>query len=125
MNGTNAVWLVRWEVADPSGAGHTFFAGMESDAGQPPTFFDGETSSINTTHGKFLTYPPAHTIQGSYTPASPGTITLTVPVSDVGGNARAALRSITAFSVTQSAPSSSGNTIFNFIDGTRTFDFVP
>jgi hypothetical protein len=125
MNGTDAVWLVRWEVADPSGAGHTFFAGMESDAGQPPTFFDGETSSINTTHGKFLTYPPAHTIQGSYTPASPGTITLTVPVRDVGGNVRAAVRSITAFSVTQSAPSSSGNTIFNFIDGTRTFDFVP
>jgi hypothetical protein len=125
MNGSDAVWLVRWEVADPSGAGHTFFAGMESDAGQPPTFFDGETSSINTTHGKLLTYPPANTIQGSYTPASPGIITLTVPVADVGGNPKAALRSITAFSATQSAPSSSGNAIFNFIDGTKPFDFAP
>jgi hypothetical protein len=43
----------------------------------------------------------------------------------VGGNASAVLRSITAFSVTQSAPSSSGDTIFNYIDGTRAFDFVP
>jgi hypothetical protein len=125
LNGTDAVWLVRWEIADAGGAGHTFFAGMESDAGQPPTFFDGETSSINTTHGKFLTYPPAHSIEGSYTAGSPGTITMTVPVSDVGGNASAVLRSITAFSVTQSAPSSSGDTIFNYIDGTRAFDFVP
>ena len=36
------------EVADPNGAGHTYFAAMESDGGQAPTFFDGETSSINT-----------------------------------------------------------------------------
>jgi len=36
------------------------------------TFFDGETSSINTSHGKFLTYPPGHTIQGGYTATSPG-----------------------------------------------------
>jgi len=83
LGGTAAVWLVRWEVPDPNGAGHTYFAAMESDGGQAPSFFDGETSSINTTHGKFLTYPPAHTIQGSFTPT--GVITLNVPIADVGG----------------------------------------
>jgi hypothetical protein len=64
LGGTDAVWLVRWEVPDLNGAGHTYFAAMESDGGAAPSFFDGETSSINTTHGKFLTYPPAHNIQG-------------------------------------------------------------
>jgi hypothetical protein len=58
---------------------------QESDAGQAPSFFDGERSSINTTHGKFLTYPGAHNIQGSFTLGSPGVITLNVPVADVGG----------------------------------------
>ncbi len=124
LGGSDAVWLVRWEVADPKGAGHTYFAGMESDAGQSPSFFDGETSSINTTHGKFLTYPPAHTITGSFTAASPGVITLIVPVADVGGNSKASLLSITGLTVTQAATSSTGP-IFNQIDATAPFDFKP
>ncbi len=125
LGGTDAVWLVRWEVPDANGAGHTYFTGMESDAGQTPNFFDGETSSINTTHGKFLTYPPAHSIQGSFTLSSPGTITLTVPIADVGGNSKATLFSITGLSVTQSTSSSTGDTIFNPIDATGPFDFKP
>ena len=125
LGGTDIVWMVRWEVPDSSGAGHTYFAAMESDAGGAPTFFDGETQSINTSHAKFLTYPPAHTIQGSYTAAAPGTITLTVPVADVGGNGTARLYSITAVSVTQSTASSSGASIFNPIDSTAPFDFKP
>ena len=116
LGGTNAVWLVRWEVPDPNGAGHTYFAGMESDGGAAPSFFDGETSSINTTHGKFLTYPRAHSIQGSYTPNGPGVITLTVPIGDVGGNSRATMYSITGLS---------GDTIFNQIDSTAPFDLKP
>jgi len=125
LGGTDAVWLVRWEVPDPNGAGHTYFAAMESDNGAAPSFFDGETSSINTTHGKFLTYPPARTIQGSYTAGSPGTITLTVPIADVGGNSKATLYSLTGLTVTQATASSSGDTIFNQIDATRSFDFKP
>jgi len=72
-----------------------------------------------------LTYPPAHNIQGTYTATSPGTITLTVPIADVGGNAKAALYSITGLSVTQATASSSGDTLFNLIDSTRPFDFKP
>jgi hypothetical protein len=125
LGGTDAVWLVRWEVPDPNGAGHTYFAAMESDAGQSPSFFDGETSSINTTHGKFLTYPGAHSIQGSFTLGSPGVITLNVPVADVGGNSKATLFSITGLSVTQATASSTGDTIFSQIDATAPFDFKP
>jgi hypothetical protein len=125
LGGTDAVWLVRWEVPDLNGAGHTYFAAMESDGGAAPSFFDGETSSINTTHGKFLTYPPAHNIQGSYTASSPGTITLTVPITDVGGNSKATLYSVTALTVTQATSSSSGDTIFNQIDSSAPFDFKP
>ena len=123
LGGTDAVWFVRWEVPSSSGAGHTYFAGMESVSGGAPTFFDGETSSVNTTHGKFLTYPPAHTIQGSYTAS--GTITLTVPIADVGGNSKATLYSLTGLTVTQATPSSTGDTIFNQIDATKPFDFKP
>ena len=125
LGGTDAVWLVRWEVPDPNGAGHTYFAAMESDGGQTPTFFDGETSTISDTHGKFMTYPGAHTIQGTYTATAPGVITLTVPIADVGGNANATLYSITGLSVTQTTPSSSGTAIFNQIDATQAFDFTP
>lgn len=125
LGGTDAVWLVRWEIPDANGAGHTYFAAMESDAGQAPTFFDGETSTISDTHGKFMTYPGAHAIQGTYTAAAPGVITLTVPIADVGGNASATLYSITGLSVTQTAPSSTGTAIFNQIDATHAFDFTP
>jgi len=123
LGGIDAVWLVRWEIPDPNGAGHTYFAGMESDSGGAPSFFDGETGSISTTHAKFLTYAPGNTIAGSYTPA--GVITLTVPVSDVGGNSKATLYSITAVTVTQNQASSTGSAIFNPIDSTAAFDFVP
>jgi hypothetical protein len=122
LGGSNALWMVRWEVPDTNGAGHTYFAGMESDAGQAPTFFDGETASISTTHGKFLTYPPAHAIPGTYTSASPGVIKLLVPIADVGGNAAQKLFSVTGLTATQTGPSSSGDTIFNQIDATVPFD---
>ena len=122
LGGTDAVWLVRWEVPDPNGAGHTYFAAMESDNGQAPSFFDGETSTLQ---GFFLTYPPAHTIQGSYkNSSSGGVITLTVPIADVGGNSTATLYSLTGLSVTQSAASST-NPVFNQIDASAPFDFTP
>jgi hypothetical protein len=125
LGGTDAVWLIRWEVPDPNGAGHTYFAAMESDDGQAPTFFDGETQTLDSNQGFFITYPPAHTIQGSYKNSQKGgVITLTVPIADVGGNGKATLYSLTGLSVTQST-ASSPNTIFNQIDATAPFDFVP
>jgi hypothetical protein len=125
LGGTDAVWLVRWEVPDPNGAGHTYYAAMESDNGQSPTFFDGETTTLASNQGFFMTYPPTHTIPGSYTnTAGGGVIKMTVPVADVGNNSRAVLYSLTGLTVTQ-ASSSSSNTIFNQIDATAPFDFIP
>ena len=124
LGGTNAVWLVRWEVPDPNGSGHTYFAAMESDNGGTPTFFDGETTTFDSGQGFFMTYPPGHTVQGSYKNSSKGgVITLTVPVADVGGST-APLYSLTGLSVTQSTASST-TTVFNQIDATAPFDFVP
>jgi hypothetical protein len=126
LGGEDAIWMVRWEVPDPNGAGHMYFAAMESDAGGAPTFYDGETSSINTTHGKYLTYPPAHTIPGSAVAGvGGGTITLTVPVADVGGSSKATLYSVTGLTATQATPASSGDTLFNIIDSSGAFDFKP
>jgi len=125
LGGANAVWLVRWEVPDPNGSGHTYFAAMESDTGGTPTFFDGETTTFDSGEGFFMTYPPGHTIQGSYKNSSKGgVITLTVPVADVGGSPTATLYSLTGLSVTQSTASST-TTVFNQIDATAPFDFVP
>ncbi len=125
LGGTDAVWLVRWEVPDPKGAGHTYFAAMESDNGGTPTFFDGETTTFDNGEGFFMTYPPVHTIQGSHKNSSEGgVITLTVPVADVGGHSTATLYSLTGLSVTQST-ASSANTVFNQIDATAPFDFTP
>jgi hypothetical protein len=137
LGGTDAVWMVRWEVPDPNGTGHTYFAAMESDAGQAPTFFDGETLALSSSHGKFLTYNPANSIQGSFAASSTGgVITLNVPVADVGGNPNATLYSITGVTATQLTASSTGSAgssttgtstgpIFNQIDATEPFDFTP
>ena len=146
LGGLDAVWLVHWEVADPNGAGHTYFAAMEADGavGSPlctpaptVTFYDGETSALSDTHGKFLTYNPQNNIVGSYTASSGGgVITLTVPISDVGGDSGVTLYSITALTATQSTSSSTGSAgssaagtssgpIFNQIDATQPFDLRP
>lgn len=125
LGGTDAVWLVRWEVPDPNGSGHTYFAAMESDNGGTPTFFDGETTTFDSGQGFFMTYPPGHTIQGSYKNSSKGgVITLTVPVADVGGSSTATLYSLTGLSVTQLS-SSSSTTVYNQIDATAPFNFTP
>src|SRR5207245_41918 len=71
LGGTDAVWLVRWEVPAHRGPGHTFFAAMESDGGQTPAFFDGHPSAISTTHGRVLAYPPRHRLRGRARRARP------------------------------------------------------
>jgi hypothetical protein len=55
-----------------------------------------------------MTYPPEDAVTDSYTPSSPGTITLDVPAADVGNPAGASLRlySATGITPTQSEPSS-------------------
>jgi hypothetical protein len=123
LGGTDLVWLTRWELPNPNPStasqGHVFYAAMESDNGGPPTFYDGDSvCGVATTHCKFLTYPPAHTIGGSYTPS--GTITIKVPVGDIGGGG--SLSSVTGVTATQTEAGSTGTAIFNVIDSTPPYD---
>jgi hypothetical protein len=127
LGGTDAIWLTRWELPNPhpttASQGHIFYAAMESDAGGTPTFYDGESAcGVPPTnpeeHCKVMAYPPAHAIKGSYTPA--GTITLTVPMADVGGSG--SLYSVTGVTGTQTLSGSSGAAIFNVIDSTPPYD---
>jgi hypothetical protein len=127
LGGADAIWLTRWELPNPhpttASQGHIFYAAMESDAGGAPTFYDGDSvcgvpPNNPEEHCKVIAYPPGHTIKGSYTPS--GTITLTVPMADVGGSG--SLYSVTGVAGTQTAPGSTGAAIFNVIDSTPPYD---
>jgi hypothetical protein len=122
LGGSDLVWLTRWELptAQPttSNQGHFYYAAMESDAGAPPTFYDGDAiCGVASTHCKFLTYPPVHAVKGSYSPS--GTITITVPYSDVP---KSSLFSVTGVTATQTAASSTGAAVFNVIDSTPPYN---
>jgi hypothetical protein len=123
LGGTDLVWLTRWELPNPhpttASQGHVFYAAMESDAGGAPTFYDGDSvCGIPSTHCKGITYPPGHTVTGSYTAS--GTITIKVPAADVGGTG--SLYSATGLTATEVGPSSTGAELFNVIDSTPPYD---
>jgi hypothetical protein len=127
--GSDVVWLTRWELPNPSpttgNEGNVFYAAMESDGGAAPTFYVGESiCGVASTHCKFLTYPPQHTVKGSFTTSgtTSGTITIDVPLGNAGAAPGAELFSATGATVIQSQSASSGTAIFNVIDSTAPFD---
>lgn len=128
--GTDASWIIRWTDVTPGvqGNGHIYYAGMDNNLGTAPTFFDGDTSCVPgpgnpADHCKYLTYPQTNSISGSYD-ATTGTITLHVPLADVGDPANGAtLYSATAFTATSLTPQSD-TTLFNLVDSTKPFDRV-
>jgi hypothetical protein len=136
LGGPDASWLMRWTVVRPgaTGNGNIYYAGMDNNAGAggsgKPTFFAGDTAGIPPAsaaeHTKYLSYPQTHVLsasQASYDPGS-GTITMTIPRSDVGSPSDGtALYSIAAFSATSTTPQSA-STLFNLIDATPTFELV-
>jgi hypothetical protein len=127
---------MRWTDVRPgaTGNGDIFYAGMDSGAGAggsgKPTFFAGDTAGIPPAnaaeHTKYMAYPQTHILsasQASYDPSS-GTITMTIPRSEVGSPTDGtALYSIAAFSATSTTPQSA-STLFNLIDATPTFELV-
>ncbi len=138
MGGPDAIWLTRWELPTPvssrthTAQGNIFYAAMESDSGGTPTFYAGETGTVQapgsaaTQQGFMLTYPPTFPVSGSYD-AKTGIITVTVPAKDVGNPAAAALGlySVTGLTATESQPASSGSAIFNQVDATAPYDLLP
>ena len=133
VGGTDASWIVRWTDVRPgsTGNGHIFYAGMDNNQGTggsgKPTFFAGDTAAVpppnSAEHTKYMAYPQTHAIRGSYN-AGTGTITLHIPLSDVGNPAYGSpLYSVTAFTATSTSPQSS-TTLFNLIDAGPPFDLV-
>ena len=136
--GTDLVWSTQWKVPDPTGTdplgGHYYHAYMESTAGQAPKFFDGESGELPNGGNGSLTYPGANAITGTYTPTAPGTITIDVPFADAKLYAGSTPASTTLYSVVSSSqtlttPANSNNAgggvLFNLINPTPTYDFVP
>ena len=97
-------WVIRW--AQPTrggqGDGNIFYVGMESALGGAPTFYDGTTRAIVTTHTKFFLYPPENTATGAI---KGSTISWTVPLSDFPGlQTGDTMYSVTGFTATQLLP---------------------
>jgi hypothetical protein len=138
--GKDLVWQTQWHVpltaaGGPSG-GHVYFAYMESDKGAAPTFWDGESASTTFLNGGngSMTYPGANQISGSYTATAPGTISISMPAADVTDPAAlsSTLFSVTSSTLTYAAPANSapvisgiGGLLFNTIDVTPPYDFIP
>jgi hypothetical protein len=131
--GPDGSWLIRWTQVTPgqTGNGHIYYVGMDNNAGATgggsPTFFAGETAGIppanSAEHTKYLAYPQTHAVPGSYD-ARTGTITLHVPLTDVGNPADGTrLYSATAFTATSATPQSA-TTLFNLIDAASPFELV-
>ncbi len=124
--GTSLSWFVRWTQVVPGtpGNGHIWYAGMESDAGGAPRFFDGDMScQIQTTHCKYFTYPGDRTILGAVNTGT-NTITLHVPLADVGSPAPGThLYSVVAFTTSEIQPLAL-DPIFNQIDATTPFERI-
>lgn len=119
LGGGVGEWMVRWAApayaAQPTDYskcptdgsntcdGNIFYVGMESAGGGAPTFYTGTTQAITDTHAKYFTYPATTAITGKI---DGGTITWTVPLSDVGSpGGGQGLFAITGFTATQLAPS--------------------
>jgi hypothetical protein len=137
--GTTLVWNTQWHVpsaTDPNG-GKYFFVYMDSTGGAAPTCWAGENARAVLGGGVSLTCPGRTQLTGSactYTAGAPGTITITVPLSDVSEVAPISnvLYSVTAASMTAAAPpehfktvGSIGGELFNLIDVARGYNFVP
>jgi hypothetical protein len=123
--GVDGSWIMRWVQVAPGtpGNGHVYYAGMESNAGQAPRFFDGDMGCVSTTHCKFFTFDSTTSITGTYS-ASTGVITLKVPLADIGGPASGTtLYSAVAFTTTESTPQTL-DPIFNEIDATTPLGYV-
>jgi hypothetical protein len=123
--GVDGSWIMRWVQVAPGtpGNGHVYYAGMESNNGEAPRFFDGDMGCLSTTHCKFFTYDSTTSIRGTYS-ATTGVITLHVPLADIGSPASGtALYSAVAFTTTESLPQTL-DPIFNEIDATVPLDYV-
>jgi Ca2+-binding RTX toxin-like protein len=133
---TTLIWQTQWLTPSTTAAtgGSNFMVYMESQNGAAPTFWVGQNAVEVLGGGVTTTYPGDHNVPGTYTPTAPGTITITVPTSDVNvaGALDSTLHQVTTSTQTltgsAATPPSSGGiggNPFNLIDVAPGFDFVP
>jgi hypothetical protein len=133
------IWLTRWQFLSTGDGGEEsyriFYVGANSTAGQTPTFFAGTGTSAAPTTGippgdgcitttpqncKIIVYPNEKAETGKID-KSAGTITITVPLSDIGSP----ITGDTLFSVTVlTFGYVTGDPILRDADTTRAFDYV-
>jgi hypothetical protein len=133
------IWLTRWQFLSKGDGGEEsyriFYVGANSTAGQTPTFFAGTGTSATPTTGlvpgdgcitttpqncKIIVYPNEKAETGMID-KSAGTITITVPLSDLGNP----ITGDTLFSVTAlTFGYITHNPILQDADATRSFDYV-
>ncbi len=105
LGGSTGVWQVRWaERYEPALLdGAIRYVGMQSTAGQPPSFFTGTTTCIASTRCKFFSYPTTTSVPGRISGAS---VSWTVPLNVIGSPKDGdTLYSVTGTTVSQLAPS--------------------
>lgn len=137
--GPDLVWLTQWHVPSTTdvNGGKVFFVYMESLNGAAPVCFAGENAMEAEGGGVMLTYPGTTQLTGSactYTKGAPGTITITVPRSEVSevSPLSKTLYSVVTASMTLGQQASSvppiagiGGVPFNLIDVAPAYDFTP
>jgi len=139
LGSTGLLWVVRWQFLSTGDAGEEsyriFYLGANSTAGQTPVFFAGTGTSaapgtgippgngcVTTTpqNCKIMKYPSEILETGTIN-SSTGTITITVPLSDLGSP----FTGDTLFSVTAlTFAYTHANPILADGDATRAFDYV-
>jgi len=105
LGGSTGVWQVRWaERYEPALLdGAIRYVGMQSTAGQSPSFFTGTTTCIASTRCKFFSYPTTTSVPGRISGA---TVSWTVPLDVIGSPKDGdTLYSVTGTTVSQLAPS--------------------
>jgi MYXO-CTERM domain-containing protein len=130
VGGSTGEWILRFTTYNPHtlGNGHVYYAGMESDSGGKPTFYDGDTAPPAQSVQLSQNFSSSHTTKGSYNPKT-GKIRIVVPFKDVTGvKHHAMLYSATAFTGSTQAPLSVPNPSgvqgqINQLDATPPFDY--
>lgn len=128
--GTTGEWITRFTTYNAGatpGNGHIYYLGMESVAGQAPTFFAGDTKRTRL----FMTYQQEIPATGSVDTTA-GTVTVKVPLAALAGaggadalTAGSTLYSATAFTATTAATlKSDPEGLFNLTDATTPVDYT-
>ena len=112
LGGIYKKYLVRWASRYGKNLpdGKQFYVGMQADPGGATTFYEGDTTSVDTSRTKYYAFPATNAVPGKITPArgknKGSTITWTVPLSLLDNPKPGdGLFSVTGYTLTAQLPS--------------------